>query len=224
MKIYEHDGFIGYFRGLTPRIMRKGLGNILAWGIYEYLVDKRAGVYIDWINVLINKVFNDDAILRKLLIIYYSFTDVIKSNNSSSTNIRRWLGDVTDPSVRVVILLGWSNFQVLHLKVRHIVHRNFKVHWYRADLLPAFCRCRCFQRYLHYDCMLKTSLELFDRPFSQLLLWFILCNVPLYSFGYFKRYSRCLFRHWELHNNLSGEMIRRECRSHFESKLEFVLR
>lgn len=46
-KIYEHDGFIGYFRGLTPRIMRKGLGNILAWGIYEYLVDKRAGVYID---------------------------------------------------------------------------------------------------------------------------------------------------------------------------------
>jgi len=47
MKIYEHDGFIGYFRGLTPRIMRKGLGNILAWGIYEYLVDKRAGVYID---------------------------------------------------------------------------------------------------------------------------------------------------------------------------------
>jgi len=47
LKIYEHDGFIGYFRGLTPRIMRKGLGNILAWGIYEYLVDKRAGVYID---------------------------------------------------------------------------------------------------------------------------------------------------------------------------------
>jgi hypothetical protein len=46
-KIYEHDGFIGYFRGLTPRIMRKGLGNILSWGIYEYLVDKRAGVYID---------------------------------------------------------------------------------------------------------------------------------------------------------------------------------
>jgi len=47
LKIYEHDGMIGYFRGLTPRIMRKGLGNILAWGIYEYLVDKRAGVYID---------------------------------------------------------------------------------------------------------------------------------------------------------------------------------
>jgi hypothetical protein len=46
-KIYEHDGFIGYFRGITPRIMRKGAGNILAWGIYEYLVDKRAGVYID---------------------------------------------------------------------------------------------------------------------------------------------------------------------------------
>jgi len=27
--------------------MRKGLGKILAWGLYEYLVDKRAGVYID---------------------------------------------------------------------------------------------------------------------------------------------------------------------------------
>ena len=43
-KIYEYDGMIGYFRGLTPRLMRKGLGNILAWGIYEYLVDKRSGI------------------------------------------------------------------------------------------------------------------------------------------------------------------------------------
>ncbi len=46
-KIYEYDGFIGYFRGVTPRIMRKGLGNIVAWGLFEYLVDKRSGVYID---------------------------------------------------------------------------------------------------------------------------------------------------------------------------------
>ena len=48
MKIYEYDGLIGYFRGLTPRLMRKGLGTIIAWGIFEYLVDKRSGVYIDW--------------------------------------------------------------------------------------------------------------------------------------------------------------------------------
>lgn len=46
-KIYEYDGLIGYFRGLTPRIMRKGLGNIIAWGLFEYLVDKRSNIYID---------------------------------------------------------------------------------------------------------------------------------------------------------------------------------
>ena len=40
-KIYEHDGIHGYFRGLLPRIARKGLGSIIAWGIYEYLVDKK---------------------------------------------------------------------------------------------------------------------------------------------------------------------------------------
>lgn len=42
-KIYEYDGMIGYFRGLTPRIMRKGLGNIVSWGLFEYLVDQRGG-------------------------------------------------------------------------------------------------------------------------------------------------------------------------------------
>lgn len=47
IKIYKYDGLIGYFRGLTPRIMRKGVGTILAWGIYEYLVDKRSGVFLD---------------------------------------------------------------------------------------------------------------------------------------------------------------------------------
>ena len=41
LKIYEHDGMLGYFRGLVPRIMRKGAGSIIAWGIYEYLVDKK---------------------------------------------------------------------------------------------------------------------------------------------------------------------------------------
>jgi solute carrier family 25 protein 38 len=46
-KIYEHDGMLGYFRGLSPRLMRKGLGNILAWGLFEYLVDKRSGIKIE---------------------------------------------------------------------------------------------------------------------------------------------------------------------------------
>ena len=41
LKIYEHDGIHGYFRGLLPRIARKGAGSIIAWGIYEYLVDKK---------------------------------------------------------------------------------------------------------------------------------------------------------------------------------------
>ena len=47
LKIYKYDGLIGYFRGLTPRLMRKGVGTILGWGIYEYLVDKRSGVWMD---------------------------------------------------------------------------------------------------------------------------------------------------------------------------------
>ena len=40
-KIYENDGAMGYFRGLFPRILRKGFGSILAWGMYEYLIDKK---------------------------------------------------------------------------------------------------------------------------------------------------------------------------------------
>lgn len=47
LKIYEYDGLLGYFRGLLPRLMRKGLGTILAWGIFEYLVDQRSGSYFD---------------------------------------------------------------------------------------------------------------------------------------------------------------------------------
>jgi hypothetical protein len=43
-KIYEYDGLIGYFRGITPRLIRKGMGNIIAWSIYEYLVDRRSGI------------------------------------------------------------------------------------------------------------------------------------------------------------------------------------
>ena len=40
-KIYETDGFSGYFRGVMPRIARKGLGSIIAWSFYEYLIDKK---------------------------------------------------------------------------------------------------------------------------------------------------------------------------------------
>ena len=41
MKIYRTGGFRGFFDGLTPRIMRKGLGSIIAWTFYEYLIDKK---------------------------------------------------------------------------------------------------------------------------------------------------------------------------------------
>ena len=41
IKIYETDGMVGYFRGLLPRIARKGAGSIIAWTFYEYLIDKK---------------------------------------------------------------------------------------------------------------------------------------------------------------------------------------
>ena len=41
VKIYETDGVRGYFRGLMPRIARKGMGSIIAWSFYEYLIDKK---------------------------------------------------------------------------------------------------------------------------------------------------------------------------------------
>ena len=41
INIYQREGAIGYFRGLLPRIMRKGLGSIIAWSFYEYLIDKK---------------------------------------------------------------------------------------------------------------------------------------------------------------------------------------
>jgi len=40
-KIYETDGVNGFFKGLLPRIIRKGLGSIICWTIYEFLVDKK---------------------------------------------------------------------------------------------------------------------------------------------------------------------------------------
>ena len=40
-KIYKHDGMQGFFRGMIPRVMRKGFGNVISWSAYEYLVDKR---------------------------------------------------------------------------------------------------------------------------------------------------------------------------------------
>ena len=43
-RIYELDGFMGFFRGLFPRIMRKGLGSIIIWTCYEYLIDKKDAV------------------------------------------------------------------------------------------------------------------------------------------------------------------------------------
>lgn len=40
-KIYRNDGLGGFFRGMLPRVLRKGFGNIISWTMYEYLVDRR---------------------------------------------------------------------------------------------------------------------------------------------------------------------------------------
>lgn len=39
-KIYANDGFPGFFKGLSIRIVRKGLGSIICWTLYEFLIDK----------------------------------------------------------------------------------------------------------------------------------------------------------------------------------------
>lgn len=39
---------MGFFKGLAPRIVRKGLGSVIAWTFYEFLIDKKdAFVKID---------------------------------------------------------------------------------------------------------------------------------------------------------------------------------
>ena len=43
-KIISNDGFTGLFNGLSPRIFRKGLGSIIAWTIYEFLIDKKDAI------------------------------------------------------------------------------------------------------------------------------------------------------------------------------------
>lgn len=40
-KIYQTEGFAGFFRGLMPRIFRKGFGSIIVWTMYEFLIDKK---------------------------------------------------------------------------------------------------------------------------------------------------------------------------------------
>ena len=44
MKIYENHGIRGYFDGLTPRILRKGFGAVVAWSFYEFLIDKKDAI------------------------------------------------------------------------------------------------------------------------------------------------------------------------------------
>lgn len=43
-KIYYTDGMMGYFNGLLPRIFRKGLGSVIVWTSYEFLIDKKDAV------------------------------------------------------------------------------------------------------------------------------------------------------------------------------------
>ena len=43
-KIYSSDGLIGFYRGLLPRVFRKGLGSVVVWTMYEFLIDKKDAV------------------------------------------------------------------------------------------------------------------------------------------------------------------------------------
>ena len=44
VKIYNKEGFPGFFRGLVPRIFRKGFGSIVIWVSYEFLIDKKDAI------------------------------------------------------------------------------------------------------------------------------------------------------------------------------------
>jgi hypothetical protein len=35
---------VGFFRGLIPRTVRKGLATIIAWVAYEYMIDKEDAI------------------------------------------------------------------------------------------------------------------------------------------------------------------------------------
>ena len=95
---------------------------------------------------------------------------------SRAADIAGGLGDIADPSVRVVLLVirGVSDFQVLYCEPGHIIHRDLKVHRNGSDLFAAFSSCGLSQGYLGYEAVLNTALELFDRPFGHLLLWLVL--------------------------------------------------
>lgn len=41
LKIYKNDGLFGFFRGMTPRVIRKGTASAIAWNTYEFLVNHR---------------------------------------------------------------------------------------------------------------------------------------------------------------------------------------
>jgi solute carrier family 25, member 38 len=43
-KIYEKDGPRGFFRGLVPRVLRKGMATVICWVAYEYLIDKEDAI------------------------------------------------------------------------------------------------------------------------------------------------------------------------------------
>ena len=58
----------GYFRGLLPRILRKGMGSIIAWSFYEYLIDKKDAVIFKWNSRLWQRLNSQSAF--KIIYIY----------------------------------------------------------------------------------------------------------------------------------------------------------
>jgi len=144
---------------------------------------------------------------------------------SSPANIARWLGDIPHPTVWVVILfVSWiCNFEILHLQARHIIHRDFKIHWDWSNLLPALCSIWVGKCYFCNHVMFYTSLEFLDRPFSVFFLHLEFIWLSLYSLWQFKCYIRRCFRDGEFHDNLCRKVILRELCSHLNCELKLVL-
>ena len=146
--------------------------------------------------------------------------------HSCPANIARRLGDVPHPAVWVVILfVSWiCDFEILDLEAGDVIHGDFKIHWDRANLLPALCSRRLFKCDLRNHIVLDASLEFLNSPFCLLFRWLEFICLTLHSLWKLKRHIGCRSWHWELQDNLRCEVVLRELRPHLYSELELILR
>ena len=127
--------------------------------------------------------------------------------------------------MRVVTLFAcWiGNLEILHCESGHRVHRDFKVHLHRADLLSGLRSIVALQVYFCVYDMFLTSLQFFNGPGGKLLRLVVFVFLATDSFGNLKVNCRSVFRYGELDNYLGCKMILGEVRSHFDSELNFTV-